>query len=129
MNIERHVTSLELSKRLKELGVPQESEYVWDPEGNVPTLHLNLWDPLSGVRPHFSAFLASELGEMLPKGNTLVRHDDEGNVVPWTAGCVLDYPTNKKAYGHGVTEPDARAKLLIHLIARGIVDPKALHAS
>src|SRR5690349_9135558 len=64
MPIEEHVTSLELSRRLKELGVPQESLWYWtDVSG-----HLR-WYKNQRIRHdlHSSAFLASELGLLLPQ--------------------------------------------------------------
>ena len=82
-NIEQHVTNLKLSKRLKELGVPQNSYLKWFSPNSI----------IGDDRSHFvtndygtgwghevicSAFLASELGEMLPKslylGDEGVKH-------------------------------------------------------
>lgn len=67
MQITNHVTSLELSRRLKELKVPQKSYFEWVDEGKDGSvlikreyLHLPL-----GVKK-YSAYLASELGELLP---------------------------------------------------------------
>lgn len=55
---EAHVTSLELSKRLKALGVKQESEFYW-----IAGCIMAWPDTTIG---ECSAFLASELGELLP---------------------------------------------------------------
>ena len=70
--IETKVTSLELSKRLKELGIPQISEFYWwtDRYGVGTDNNLNVQDhipdnPKDGWR-YCSAFLAEELGELLP---------------------------------------------------------------
>ena len=70
--IERHVVNSELSKKLKELGVKQESYFHW---GNPPfakdgfnILHFDEWqDSAKCGYDTYSAFLASELGEMLPE--------------------------------------------------------------
>lgn len=71
MKLEDQVTSLEISKKLKELGVKQESEFYW-----VVTLtteyHLS-WYP-NGELPKalqqrndcYSAFTVAELGVLLP---------------------------------------------------------------
>jgi hypothetical protein len=67
--MEKHVTSLEVSKRLKALGVKQESEFYWV-ESQIN--HKWVIERKEMVRLEIfgdsatSAFLASELGEMLP---------------------------------------------------------------
>jgi len=68
---EAHTTSLALSQRLKALGIPQVSEYCWAKfEGKITSLI-----PTSVAKSYentvcewwVSAFLADELGEMLPR--------------------------------------------------------------
>ena len=67
--MKKHVTSLELSKRLKALGVKQESEFYWV-ESQIN--HKWVIERKEMVRLEIfgdsatSAFLASELGELLP---------------------------------------------------------------
>lgn len=92
MKLEQQVTSLELSKRLKELGVKQESHFYWFPqigyvdetpvgeedeeseivERTVFSSKDEGWylscDPKEEMRPNIvSAFTVAELGEMLPE--------------------------------------------------------------
>lgn len=78
MNIEQHVTSLEISKRLKELGVKQKSMFMWDYDGKLRVGIIQAISPhiktaypdeieIIKVEDCYSAFLASELGELLPK--------------------------------------------------------------
>lgn len=58
----QHVTSLELSRKLDKAGVKQESEFYWD---NVSFSSSNpQWQINKSGK--YSAFLASELLEMLP---------------------------------------------------------------
>ena len=69
--IEDHLTNLELSKKLEELGEPQVSEFYWIKPSSAQKAFVvdkeNLGkrdiDTLEYV---YSAFLASELGEKLP---------------------------------------------------------------
>jgi len=64
MTLEDQVVSLELAKKLKELGVSQESYFFWY-GGNV--LRENqLTQELRRHEPPVSAYTAAELGEMLP---------------------------------------------------------------
>lgn len=135
MSLEQHVTSLELSKKLKELGVPQ---------GGVFGYYENTFHPehpfivLTSTFPRIenpanwicSAFLASELGEMLP----LFLFDKDGRE------CDLHiWPQSKRTgikgwsiYYSGASggvhaaifeesEADARAKMLIHLLEEGLL--------
>lgn len=74
-NIEAHVTSLSLSRKLKELGLNQQSLFYWVTNGCLPNgedFYLLKHYP-SGIESKdydedsfYSSFLASELGEMLP---------------------------------------------------------------
>lgn len=117
MKLEQQVVSLDLAKRLKELGVKQESYHCW-------------WDGISGWSlrsDHVSkfyngnlntlcAFSVAELGEMLPEAI-------DGNT--WHAG--------KYSGGYGIdfgklvrrltsqTEADVRAKMLIHLVEHKLI--------
>ena len=65
MNIEEQVTSLELSKKLKELGVKQESLWYWWKAGHIFVEEERYagrqWEKLA------SALTVTELGELLPR--------------------------------------------------------------
>lgn len=123
MAIENHVVSLDLSRKLKELGVPQTSSlFHWhETPGEIKLFSGSHDDDCKGVA--YSAFLASELGEMLPRGsyswNTLYG---------WTAAARQQgrEDVQVRTIPFPKTEPDARAELLIHLIENHIIDPKSL---
>jgi hypothetical protein len=135
MTLEQQVCSLDLAKRLKELGVRQESVCKWVLRYSTWVL----WD--EGTRSEFetgaekeyvSAFTVAELGEMLPKEIT------RGDIT--TAKCaegfekgrwlVAPIDTNDEEGAHdwndpafyGNTEADARAKMLIHLIEHDTIE-------
>lgn len=112
MKLEQQVTSLELTKRLKELGVKQESAFYW---------HGGLQYPYLVQRPNgsdtISAFTVAELGEMLPalcktwqniNGWSCEHWNDKGNCFD---GKII----------HEVTEADARAKMLIYLLENKLI--------
>lgn len=73
--IKNHVTTLETSKHLKELGVKQESEFAWFKLYGKDKYELDYVkstiEPYENKELHpddfISAFLSSELGEMLPR--------------------------------------------------------------
>lgn len=127
-NIQNHLTSLEPSKQLKELGVKQESFYYWSDH----TMPETLWreDALEEVWTEntigetYSAFLASELGEMLPAkieglGWLICTKTNSEN---WEI-----YYTNDEKSGStngfltAKTEADARTKMLIYLLENNLV--------
>ena len=123
MNLENQVTSLELSKQLRELGVKQGKFVWWNTWGNKLgnlLLPIQRVGGLKDMTPYLvSAFTVAELGEMLPffvnkdhvwAGQLMcVRHPHD-----W----MVSYGTMKEAWikESADTEADARAKMLIHLI-------------
>jgi len=125
MKLENQVVSLELAKKLKELGVRQESLFWYFIDGGIefnPSPTQSLIDKVYAA----SAFTVAELGEMLPH---VVK-----TIGPLT--CIKSLPSEGKwlvGYDEDLvecaasakTEANARAKMLIHLIETGIVNPSA----
>ena len=111
-----HVVSLDLAKELKELGVKQESLFWW--RSPLPHHGWKDWSLGEGELGHgtesFSAFLASELGEMLPS-----EYRSRKNLQ--TSGYTCEKANETSVRADAATEADARAKMLIHLIKQGIV--------
>ena len=64
MKLENQVVSLELAKKLKELGVPQESWFLW---WHDDACHHFVGTDWKSHRVVAAAFTVAELGEMLPK--------------------------------------------------------------
>lgn len=111
--IEDHVTSLELSKKLKELGVKQESEYHWKVFYNGQPPELSRLTPdRSNKFVNYSAFLASELEEMLPDYYA-THHGEDGY------RCFGGEKIHSEVAD---TEANARAKMLIYLIENGLME-------
>lgn len=115
--------NLELEKRLKELGVKQESVFYWvwhqqweeTPKGLKqvePIYVLEQWGSITNS-DHYSAFTVAELGEMLPphfrsaKGTLTypVCHNPNSPLSTEGARCES-----------ADTEADARARCLIYLV-------------
>ena len=119
--LEKQVCSLELAKRLKELGVKQESYFSWV-EGAIwdATMQSDYETPNIEKRSKWiAAFTVAELGEMLPD-----------QISSWKMGlewiCSYDelhesgvaIPEQRVFEG---TEADARAKMLIYLVENKFV--------
>lgn len=121
MRLENQVVSLELSKRLKELGVKQESLWYWGVHevlGKSIGLNMNWGDyhATTNAVITYSAFTVAELGEILPDGVYLFQKEYGGK-----SFFIREFD-GKGVWG-GDTEANARAKILIHLIEKGIVTP------
>jgi len=126
MKIEDQVCSLELSKRLKELGVKQESYFQWRgfdcgeteitfivlPVGEIPE-EVGIAKIGFGV---FAAFTVAELGEILPGFCHSYRFENRWVCTTNDVNIIFRIENEK-------TEADARAKMLVYLIEQGIVKP------
>ncbi|MDD5110715.1 MAG: hypothetical protein PHI63_05920 [Patescibacteria group bacterium] len=69
MKLEQQVCDLKLAKRLKELGVPQESLFWWRTTKNDPSdvLILDMRDAHSRYFDYVSAFTVAELEDLMGK--------------------------------------------------------------
>lgn len=111
MTLEQQVVSLELAKKLKELGVKQESLYYWNYSGGEA--EREIWRigsgkaPISGV----AAFTVAELDELLPEGTRCYQLANE-----WF--CDYDGYSNRDRKG-----AVARGKMLIYLIENNLISP------
>lgn len=123
MKPEDQVCNLILSKKLKELGVKQDSLFYWINRNDkimvvysgIPMTKTDLYYP-----PVASAFTVAELGDLLPA--VIGISDDES---AWFSSDKSEDGTWLANYGDngmmsldevGNTEADARALMLIHLI-------------
>jgi hypothetical protein len=131
MQLEQQVCSVELARKLKELGVRQNSHFWWSRSwietGNSLDWKVCRFGETFNETTRCSAFTAAELGEMLPHDNASQRKDmrrknPEGLLKQWTAYYLLE-DGSKMVFERGNTEADARAKLLIHLIENKLVSP------
>ncbi len=110
MKLEKQVCSLELSKRLKELGFEQESYFKYM-EANGKYVLMEGY-PISNF---CSAYTVAELGEMLPSDfhtNRIEMPTKEVGVKKNEYHC---WAWNFKNPQFGDTEANARAKMLIYL--------------
>lgn len=108
MKLESQVCSLELAKRLKELGVDQESLWYWN---EYSDLNCVLVSPADKLGENFAAFTVAELGEMLKGQEFDVIFGKEKVIL--VRGHLEEYSAE--------TEADARAKMLINLIENKLV--------
>jgi len=131
MKLEDQVCSLELAKRLKELGVKQNSQWYWWEKDNGSKEFVHKKEVLVELRypkeySLYSAFTVAELGELLPNKITLKFDDmqyecqlfylntENGSYCSYRAD--MDYEPDMEIEAcPGNTEANARAKMLIWL--------------
>lgn len=116
MKIENQVVSLELSKKIKELGVKQDSLFSWWCDSYAFSeksrwMILDSKTERQGIVNGISAFTVAELGELLPEGFNSSRYEENG----WLCQASLG-----GKYFEEKTEADARAKMLIYLLENKI---------
>ncbi len=137
MKLEDQVISLDLAKRMKELGFVQESLWYWVQwifdEGNYCTI-----EPYSRglakeqVLNRYSAYTVSELGEMLPMRLRLEAADywlrtTKGKRVwdirycSYSKSRYHNYGLPDRGMFQGDTESDCRAKMLIYLKEKNLL--------
>lgn len=132
MKIENQVSNLDLSRRLKELGVPQESLYSWLIASDGARLMNN---PVLDTYKYFerySAFTVSELGEMLPagiKGLGITVHQFQEHKLDektWFIAYTDYFSGVVEGEQRDENEANCRAKMLVYLIEHSIIDVKSL---
>jgi len=129
MNIKDQVCSFELAKKLKELGVKQESYFYWYTDGLNRRIEIKT-DYIRGVYGYggstdavYSAFTVAELGEMLPDRT----YKDDSTYWLWCGKMLaweVSYRTSENeflAYVEEETEAPARAKMLVYLIMNMLI--------
>jgi hypothetical protein len=137
MSIENHVTSLEVSNRLRELGVKHKSIFGWADVGYHSDVRPDdPWVIIGGTADHkpfdwnqgkyttkfVAAFLASELGDMLPKTiDACELIFLKGNVWVTRYGGYGNGWINTE---HSSNEADSRGLMLISLIENNLWRPE-----
>lgn len=132
MILENQVVSLELAKKLKELGFKQESLFWWQKFSlsNKPKVFLGQCETLNGLKEYsISAYTVAELGEMLPRSISdkgrcyFLRSKPEFENNGWAC----QYTTSTGLTLHfeeAPIEADARAKMLIYLKENNLLEGK-----
>jgi hypothetical protein len=135
MKLESQVVSLDLAKRLKELGVKQESYFRWVSENTVWCFAEGEQNDPPKYRNGISAFTVAELGEMLP--HQIIRDGDPCEFIQVKSpsgqygiklqqyvpqfGSMFYKQPKEYAFFLKDTEADARAKMLIYLVENKLI--------
>lgn len=131
MKLEDQVCSLELAKKLKELGVKQESYFHWTIT-KAPDMTWEVKNYISDIDyGNCSAFTVAELGEMLPwrfRGFVLRAVcnvlDKKEELKSWELAYWEEGHEDETRFEIIVadTEADARARMIIYLIENKFID-------
>lgn len=119
MQLEDQVVSLEYAKRLKELGVKQESLFYWkELQGNWCIDYCNKpWEEFN--ERWCSAFTIAELGEMLPWSFEIMKCEEYYSV--WYKNIFRKISDNTPAF-HRYKLADALSEMLIHLLKNKLIE-------
>lgn len=120
MELTNQVCSLELAKRLKELGVKQESYFAWHSavEG-FEKLETRYFISHYPAITTYAAFTVAELGEMLQKGMVDSHKTQFGY---WIFKYeYVSQDLNPIAETRGDSEADARARMVIYLLENKLI--------
>lgn len=136
MELEKQCASLEPSKKLSELGVPQNSFFYWVVfvDGQAPFIVFIKGQAEDYQRQGaeiFSAFTVAELGEILPhkiqnKYLTIVKHKEYGEKATWGV-CYKEANHNfltGTLYSNKLT--DALSQILTYLLENGLIRAEEL---
>ena len=131
MTIEEQVTSLELSKKLKELGVKQESLFYWktyepDQFDTVPHPKIINFKEEPGFSENslYSAFTVAELGMLFADLGSMRRKPLIFSGYIWKSkqfSCRHFYASDSIKQFDAPTEADARAEMLIYLLEKQLL--------
>jgi len=125
MKLEQQVCSLELSKKLKELGVKQESLFSWvDVRLNYKEKDIRyqlVFKCQKFYRDEVSAFTVAELLDLLPAGTTILKRTDitTKTIARYYVETCEQY--NKDWYDENPA--NACAKMLIYLLENNLLTP------
>jgi hypothetical protein len=114
--LEKQVTSLELSKKLRDLGVKQESLFYWWPSKSV---FVQTRKP-EGTVAWCSAFTVAELGEMFNRSGIGDFHSTLLGADGWFCSANTKRGEHHKT---AATEADARAATLVYLLENHLLTP------
>lgn len=127
MKLENQVVSLELSKKLKELGVKQESLFRWQgylQPKEIKTCELVPSDePIYEPYDIYSAFTVAELGELIPSNfSGLYCKYQWGFLHNRHYAYLNKMEDNSEVMNfEAETEADARAKMLIYILENNLI--------
>ena len=125
--LEKQVSSLELSQKLKELGVKQESLFQHNLLEKEYVYRITYGNPKTNTFGRkfidtVSAFTVAELGEILPKGYFSSKQGDNWVCNPSlnkSFGIVMN--NRERIQFFADTEADARAKMLVYLLENKLI--------
>lgn len=125
--IENLVCDLKLSKKIKELGVEQESLFYWWRYCEDVEFELIYTKPEEIVE-YFSAFTVAELGMLLPNKNEIGWFSEQVACLTSWVCRLWELNIDHVATFHDMffadTEASARAKMFIYLLENNLINVK-----
>lgn len=121
-----YLTKFETSKKLKELGISQNTSLFWykgSASGHKPMIaDENFLKPLENEigKEVYSAYSVGELGVILPPAFGFSGKTYEDEAGDWICGNLIakDNAVIYDEYEYGDTEAEARANMIIHIVEK-----------
>lgn len=133
MKLENQVINLEIAKKLKELGVKQESLFYWVMSRTDEKTYVLDYQGSCGLcsrayngnyeNKEISAFTVAELGEMLPDSymsGKLFTPDEPKKWAIWAHNSSLEQGS-PLAFTYANTQANAMGKMLIYLLENKLI--------
>ena len=123
MKLEQQVCSLELAKRLKELGVKQESLFGYTDYGSLVSYILTDYVP---EPRYYAAFTVAELGEMMPLVWMQTKSIGRYRILWWKESPEKIYSETHRLLKCDCeilneSEANARAEMIIYLLENKLI--------
>ena len=122
--MEKHVCNLEIAKRLRELGVKQLSQFQWNTETKEVEYFAGSRVATGSTYAFVSAFLASELAEMLRKAaiKKEAEHLISKDAAVWKSfKVVVQEEGNLGQIVLNSVAPNTLGKMLIYLLENNLI--------
>jgi hypothetical protein len=118
--LRKQVISLKLARRLCELGLPQRSVFIWETANSNWQPRCQYLEPQRSEYLHrYSAYMASEIGALLPSTVTIYKRSIGGH---WECSLNASDGNQKPCVRiRAHTMVDAMAKMLIYLVDQRII--------
>lgn len=115
MKLENQVCSLELSKKMRDLGFEQESAFYWRNAGQVGwQIENEVW-MRNKKEDAYSAYTVAELGEIINKNLKVFDSWRE-----WK-NCPIDFEPKEDEIPKTIFDPNYWAKMLIYLKEQNLI--------
>lgn len=124
LSLKQQVTSLDLSKKLKEIGFPQETVFYWTRRTTDKRIKMKDYGVFQGFDkdnndPEYSAYTTDELMTLLPNDTNIIKRHDGYYICNTEINCDVDKWIHCRK--DDTKSADACAKILIYITENNLM--------